>query len=149
MIALLMTVAAIAAPNPEHPPVGCHTIACERRVKRRVDRHRRWLHYRAVRHRRWAHQREIKGLPVAIASWYYDAGATACGTHYPIGVANLTMRCGSHVKLCTSVCVIATVQDRGPYIAGRLFDLNPGARAALGCPDLCSVRWRALGVSDE
>jgi rare lipoprotein A (peptidoglycan hydrolase) len=33
------------------------------------------------------------------------------------------------------------VQDRGPYIYGRLFDLNPTTRAALGCPGLCDVRW--------
>ena len=35
--------------------------------------------------------------------------------------------------------VTGTVEDRGPYIAGRTFDLNPGLRDALACPDICDV----------
>ena len=35
--------------------------------------------------------------------------------------------------------VTVPVVDRGPYIAGREFDLSPRVKAALGCTDLCTV----------
>ena len=77
-----------------------------------------------------------------MASWFEDAGGTACGTHFARGVANLSLPCGTRVELCYSGCEIATVEDRGPYVEGRLFDLNPGAKEGIGCSDLCELRWR-------
>jgi rare lipoprotein A (peptidoglycan hydrolase) len=35
--------------------------------------------------------------------------------------------------------VTVPVVDRGPYIAGREFDLSPRVKAELGCTDLCTV----------
>jgi rare lipoprotein A (peptidoglycan hydrolase) len=78
----------------------------------------------------------------AIASWYYDEGETACGVHYEDGIANLTMPCGARVRLCFEGCVTARVQDRGPYIEGRRFDLSPETKEAISCTDLCPVRYR-------
>ncbi len=81
----------------------------------------------------------------AVASWYYDAGATGCGFHAPYGIATLVAPCGSHVQICNgSSCIVATRDDSGPYAGGRTFDLDPASRAALDCSDLCSVRWRLL-----
>lgn len=77
-----------------------------------------------------------------VASWYEDAGGTACGTHYALGVANKTLACGTRVELCHAGCEIVTVEDRGPFIAGRTWDLNAGAKAGIGCSDICNVTAR-------
>ena len=82
---------------------------------------------------------------VAIASWFDDSGATGCGFHTTYGIAALNIPCGARVLLCYSGCVVATREDSGPYVAGRLFDLNPTTRDAIGCTDLCPVRWRLVG----
>lgn len=68
---------------------------------------------------------QIVGLEPTVASWYYDAGNTACGFHATYGVANKTLPCGTKVTLSYGGrTVVATVDDRGPYVYGRSFDLN-------------------------
>ena len=70
--------------------------------------------------------------PVA-ASWYDDGGTTACGFHAGLGVANRTLPCGTKVQLRhAGHTVTATVDDRGPYVYGREYDLNQTTAAALG-----------------
>jgi rare lipoprotein A len=67
------------------------------------------------------------------ASWYYDAGQTACGFHARYGVANLSLPCGTKVTFMNGGrTVTAVVDDRGPYVAGREWDLNQSTAAALG-----------------
>ncbi len=69
----------------------------------------------------------------SVASWYYDGGGTACGFHAGLGVANRTLPCGTKVTLrYGGRSVTATVDDRGPYVAGRDWDLNQATAAALG-----------------
>lgn len=69
----------------------------------------------------------------SVASWYYDGGATACGFHAGLGVANRTLPCGTKVTLhYGGRTVTATVDDRGPYVGGRTWDLNQATAAALG-----------------
>lgn len=81
-----------------------------------------------------------------LASWFYDGGATACGFHATYGVANKTLPCGYRVQLRHGGnSVEAIVEDRGPFIYGRTFDLNPNTKAALGCSDLCVVQASATG----
>lgn len=60
------------------------------------------------------------------ASWYYDQGhQTACGFVARYGVANKKLPCGTHVKFWRAGhTVTAVVDDRGPYIAGRTWDLG-------------------------
>jgi rare lipoprotein A (peptidoglycan hydrolase) len=66
------------------------------------------------------------------ASWYYDGGNTACGFHALDGVANKTLPCGTKVVLrYNGRSVTATVDDRGPFVAGRDWDLNQNTAAAL------------------
>ena len=56
------------------------------------------------------------------------------------GVAHKSLPCGTMVTLSHGRNTItAPVVDRGPYIAGREFDLSPRVKAALGCADLCTV----------
>ena len=82
---------------------------------------------------------------VALASWYDDAGATASGVHYTYGFASLIFgsEWGRRVTFCYGGrCVTGRLDDHGPYVGGRTFDLNGSLKAALGCPDLCWLRWR-------
>lgn len=125
-VAAVAAVGSQHATTPHHHARGCRTDRCDRIVGRR------W----------WERHHPEAGWPEALASWYDDAEGTACGTHYPLGVANKTLPCGTRVRLCHGgACETVVVEDRGPFIAGRTFDLNPGAKAGIGCSDLCTVRW--------
>jgi|SRR5579884_797036 len=69
----------------------------------------------------------------SVASWYSDGGATACGFHAYYGVANVSLPCGTRVTFdYHGRTVTATVDDRGPFVAGRRWDLNQNTAAALG-----------------
>jgi rare lipoprotein A len=69
----------------------------------------------------------------SIASWYYDGGNTACGFHAFYGVANTSLPCGTKVLFRHGGReVTATVDDRGPFVGGRTWDLNQNTAAALG-----------------
>jgi rare lipoprotein A (peptidoglycan hydrolase) len=68
-----------------------------------------------------------------LASWYDDGGTTACGFHATYGVANLSLPCGTKVNFeYGGRTVEAVVDDRGPYVGGRTWDLNQNTAAALG-----------------
>ena len=82
------------------------------------------------------------------ASWFGPGlwgNRTACGktlTTGLAGVAHRTLACGSRVTLTyRGATVTVPVVDRGPYVAGREFDLTYATRLALGCPDLCRLAW--------
>jgi rare lipoprotein A len=80
----------------------------------------------------------------AVASWYDDAGSTACGFHARYGVANLSLPCGARVSFSYGGrTVTATVDDRGPYVAGRTWDLNQNTAAALAFAGVASV-WYSV-----
>jgi peptidoglycan lytic transglycosylase len=70
------------------------------------------------------------------ASWYSAGGTTACGqqlTAGMLGVANKTLPCGTLVTLRNGGrSVRVPVIDRGPYVAGRDFDLTEATKAAIG-----------------
>ncbi|MGC9220051.1 MAG: RlpA-like double-psi beta-barrel domain-containing protein [Solirubrobacteraceae bacterium] len=83
---------------------------------------------------------EVLGLAPSVASWYYDAGNTACGFHAWYGVANRTLPCGTKVTIrYGGRVVVATVDDRGPFIYGRSFDLNQNTARALGMYGVAQV----------
>jgi hypothetical protein len=77
------------------------------------------------------------------ASWYGPGGTTACGeslTAGTLGVANKTLPCGTIVTLrYGSRTVRVPVIDRGPYVAGRDFDLTVATKQALGFGDVGDV----------
>jgi hypothetical protein len=69
----------------------------------------------------------------SVASWYNDGGSTACGFHAGMGVANKDLPCGTKVTFrYGGNTVTAVVDDRGPYVGGRTWDLNQNTAAALG-----------------
>jgi rare lipoprotein A len=83
------------------------------------------------------------GFEQSVASWYDDAGTTGCGFHATYGVANKSLPCGTHVTLRYGArTVVATVDDRGPYVGGRTWDLNQNTAAALGFAGVATV-WDA------
>jgi hypothetical protein len=68
-----------------------------------------------------------------VASWYEDAGSTACGFHSYYGVASPSLPCGTQVTFVYGGRkVAAVVDDRGPFVPGRDFDLNQNTAASLG-----------------
>jgi rare lipoprotein A len=80
---------------------------------------------------------------LAGASWYGGGGGLACGgslTSSTLGVANKTLPCGTLVTLrYQGHTVRVPVIDRGPYIAGREFDLTEATKRALGFGDTGQV----------
>jgi rare lipoprotein A len=73
---------------------------------------------------------------LAEASWYGGGGSLACGgalTSSTMGVANKTLPCGTLVTLRYGDHMVRVpVVDRGPYVAGREFDLTEATKDALG-----------------
>ncbi len=73
---------------------------------------------------------------LAGASWYGGGGSLACGgwlTSSTLGVANKTLPCGTLVTLrYGGHTVRVPVVDRGPYVAGREYDLTEATKRALG-----------------
>lgn len=88
-----------------------------------------------------AHRRlgQLNVYRLAEASWYGGGGGLACGgslTSATMGVANKTLPCGTLVTLrYGGRSVRVPVVDRGPYVAGREFDLTQATKQALGFGD--------------
>jgi hypothetical protein len=80
------------------------------------------------------------------ASYYgpglYGNGVACGGTLMPgtMGVANKTLPCGTRVKLrYHGRSVTVPVIDRGPYVAGRDYDLTEAVKDRLGFPGVGTV----------
>lgn len=94
----------------------------------------------------------VRSAPLAATASWYGPGlygnALACGgvlTTGLQGVANLSMPCGAPLLVCYGGrCIATRVVDRGPYVAGRLFDLTGGLAAALGFSGVGTITWRPL-----
>lgn len=59
-----------------------------------------------------------------------------------ITAAHRTHKFNSMIAVChrsTGRCITVRINDRGPFIRGRVIDLSPAAAAALGCDGLCPV----------
>jgi rare lipoprotein A len=85
--------------------------------------------------------RHLTSYREAAASYYgpglYGGGLACGGTLEPgtLGVASKTLPCGAKVKfLYRGETITVPVVDRGPYVAGRDFDLTAATREQLGFP---------------
>jgi len=94
---------------------------------------------------------------VGIASWYgpgFDGNYTASGEIYDmngISAAHKTLPFGTVVRVVdleTGRSVVVRINDRGPFVEGRIIDLSRGAAEELGIIDkgitrvgLRIVRW--------
>jgi rare lipoprotein A len=90
--------------------------------------------------------RHLTSYRLAGASWYgpglWGNGVACGGTLMPgtLGVANKTLPCGTKVKLRYHGHEITVpVIDRGPYVAGREFDLTYAVKEKLGFPGVGTV----------
>jgi rare lipoprotein A (peptidoglycan hydrolase) len=73
-----------------------------------------------------------------VASYYWEGKQVATGARFdPDGLtaAHRTLPLGTRLRvtnLASSRSVVVTVNDRGPFIAGRVLDLSRGAAKVLG-----------------
>lgn len=78
-----------------------------------------------------------------LVSWYAPVGLTACGqqlTPTTLGVASKTLPCGTLVTLrYDGRSLRVPVIDRGPYVAGRDYDLTWATKVRLHAHDLTEV----------
>jgi len=91
------------------------------------------------------------GWNVATCSWYGPGlygNHTANGEVLVKGMTNFAHRSmpfGTKVEFqYKGRRVIARCNDRGPFVAGRTFDLGPGTAQALGFQGVGKVQWRYL-----
>ena len=85
--------------------------------------------------------RRVTAYRPAEASWYgpgFYGNRTACGqtlTSGTVGAAHKSLPCGTKVKFrYRGRTVTAPVIDRGPYAAGRTWDLTAALKSRLGFP---------------
>jgi rare lipoprotein A (peptidoglycan hydrolase) len=88
------------------------------------------------------------GRQVSIASVFRDYGlGLACGGvlgRYQLGVAHKTAPCGTIITFRYAGRIMRLpVIDRGPYIAGREWDLTGAAADSIGFPGLGLIEWSA------
>jgi rare lipoprotein A len=103
------------------------------------------VHNRRIRSSRSA-GRKLTTYRLAGASYYgpglYGNGVACGGTLLPgtMGVAHKTLPCGTKVKLrYHGRTVTVPVIDRGPYVAGRDYDLTEAVKERLGFPGVGTV----------
>ena len=102
--------------------------------------------------RKKAKFRKPKHGPVH-ASWYgpgFYGNHLGCSRYGRLrrggmGVAHKTMPCGTRLRMCYKRrCAKVVVNDRGPYIRGRAFDLQEGVKRQLRFPSLGNVRYERI-----
>ena len=90
-------------------------------------------------------------VSTGLASWYgpgHHGNRTASGERFDMKVftaAHRTLDFGTKVKVLNvdnGRIVVVTINDRGPYVKGRIIDLSKAAAAELGCmrKGICSVK---------
>lgn len=94
-----------------------------------------------------------------LASWYgepYHGRATASGTPFDmhaLTAAHRTLPFGSSVRvinLLNGRSLVVTINDRGPFVEGRIIDLSYGAAQLLDAvgPGVIPVRLEVLATGD-
>jgi rare lipoprotein A len=85
------------------------------------------------------------------ASWYHEGSRTANGERYrPDGIsaAHRSLPFGTRVEVRnqrTGRSVVVRINDRGPFIRGRIIDLSRGAKRVIGMDGLAPVCVTVLG----
>jgi rare lipoprotein A len=80
-----------------------------------------------------------------IASTYSSGSQTANGERYihtGVSAAHKTLPFGTVVDVCnkrSKNCILVRINDRGPFIDGRIIDLSTGAKRLFGMDGLASV----------
>ncbi|HEY3961354.1 MAG TPA: septal ring lytic transglycosylase RlpA family protein [Gaiellaceae bacterium] len=105
----------------------------------------------------WRHDREQ--APRAVGNFVAlvgSAGPTAFGRHTAcggiiasetLGIAHPTLPCGARIYITFhGLRVLTAVIDRGPYEAGRQFDVTDALARRLGLQGVQSVHWSYAGT---
>lgn len=80
----------------------------------------------------------VKGIETGMASFYWQPQAVACGGRFnpnAMTAAHKTLPCGSQVRVTNANngrTAIVTINDRGPFIKGRIIDLSRAAAELVG-----------------
>jgi rare lipoprotein A len=91
------------------------------------------------------------------ASWYgpgFDGNNTANGEVYDqeaMTAAHKTLPFGTIVRvtsMTTARCVFVRINDRGPYIDGRIIDLSHGAAKVIGLSGVAPVQLTIFAAKD-
>jgi hypothetical protein len=127
-----------------HASTDPHGYFLGRFWPRRLGRHALRLHVLGVSPRHTTLLGRVATVYRAvIASWYGPGGVTACGVTIgptTLGVANKTLPCGTMVTLrYGGRTVRVPVIDRGPYVAGREYDLTYATKLALRAGDVSQI----------
>jgi len=90
------------------------------------------------------------GIQVSVASVFrnYGLGLACGGVLGPsqLGVAHKTAPSATLISFTyAGRSLTVPVIDRGPYVAGREWDLTGATAAALGFPGLARIQWTAAG----
>lgn len=86
------------------------------------------------------------------ASWYggsFDGQRTANGETFDTNsftAASKTLPFGTRLRVCHIGCVTVRVNDRGPYVGGRVLDLSRAAAHAVGIYGVGPVTATPVGV---
>jgi len=100
------------------------------------------------------HSTPHSGVMSGIAS-VYSGGKTANGEHASSGgltAAHRSLPFGTMVKVTnrqSQRSVIVRINDRGPYVGGRVIDLTPAAARAIGFASLAPVTLSVVGHGDH
>ena len=81
----------------------------------------------------------------------YSGGRTANGEHaspHGLTAAHRSLPFGTHVRVVNrrnGRSIVVRINDRGPFVHGRIIDLTPAGARALGFSGLARVEVRPLG----
>ncbi|WP_198388707.1 septal ring lytic transglycosylase RlpA family protein [Burkholderia ubonensis] len=106
----------------------------------------------------WAPPSRSEGgfVQIGLASWYgkpFHGRQTANGERfnmYALSAAHRTLPLGTHVKvthLSSGRSVIVRINDRGPYVRGRVIDLSMAAAKVLDLPPMGTARVMIKSVT--
>lgn len=90
----------------------------------------------------------------ATASYYgpgFAGNLTASGEVFDpsaMTAAHKTLPFGTQLEVCYNGCTTVTINDRGPYIPGREFDLSAGAAQAIGLGGVGTIQVYPAGSGE-
>jgi rare lipoprotein A len=91
------------------------------------------------------HARETRDASYGIASFYGNESQTASGERFDaheLTAAHRTLPFGTRVRVTNHSngrSVVVTINDRGPFVRGRIIDVTPAAAHVLGMSGLAPV----------
>lgn len=92
-----------------------------------------------------AHAKETAGAAFGIASTYGEGSQTASGEKFnanELTAAHRTLPFGTRVRVTNHSngrSVVVTINDRGPFVSGRIIDVTPAAAKVLGMSGVAPV----------